>query len=82
MEKGAVNERMLEALRCFLNGMKVTWEDGLSADDWRSFFRLCQCHQILPMVYDTVYRCQAFKSFPQQEMQAQEKQTAVQKPQE
>ena len=70
MEKGAVNERMLEALRCFLNGMKVTWEDGMSADDWRSFFRLCQCHQILPMVYDTVYRCPAFKSFPQQEMQA------------
>ena len=70
MEKSAVNERMLEALRCFLNGMKVTWEDGMSADDWRSFFRLCQYHQILPMIYDTVYDCPAFAAFPQQEMQA------------
>lgn len=70
MEKSAVNERMLEALRCFLNGMKVTWEDGMSADDWRSFFRLCQYHQILPMIYDIVYGCPAFAAFPQQEMQA------------
>lgn len=70
MEKSAVNERMLEALRCFLNGMKVTWEDGMSAGDWRSFFRLCQYHQILPMIYDTVYGCPAFAAFPQQEMQA------------
>ena len=70
MEKSAVNERMLEALRCFLNGEKVTWEDGMSAEDWKDFFSLCQYHQILPMIYDTVYGCPAFATFPQQEVQA------------
>ena len=70
MEKSAVNERMLEALRCFLNGEKVTWEDGMSAEDWKDFFSLCQYHQILPMIYDTVYGCPAFVTFPQQEVQA------------
>ena len=43
----------------------------MSADDWRSFFRLCQYHQILPMIYDTVYGCPAFAAFPRQEMQAE-----------
>lgn len=55
-----ISEKMLEALRCFLNGEKVTWEDGLTAQDWSDLFRLCQHHQILPIIYDTVYACPAF----------------------
>ena len=70
MEKNAVNERILEALRCFLNGMKVNWEDGMTAEDWAEFFRLCQYHQILPMIYETVYECPAFGTFPTQAGQA------------
>ena len=64
MKLNAISEKMLEALRCFLNGEKVMWEDGLSADDWAGLFRLCQHHQILPMIYDTVYACPAFASCP------------------
>ena len=41
MKLNAISEKMLEALRCFLNGEKVMWEDGLSADDWAGLFRLC-----------------------------------------
>ena len=64
MKLNAISEKMLEALRCFLNGEKVMWEDGLSAEDWAELFRLCQHHQILPMIYDTVYACPAFASCP------------------
>ena len=64
MKLNAISEKMLEALRCFLNGEKVTWEDGLSAEDWAELFRLCRHHQILPMIYDTVYACPAFASCP------------------
>ena len=64
MKLNAISEKMLEVLRCFLNGDKVTWEDGLSAEDWAELFRLCQHHQILPMIYDTVYACPAFAACP------------------
>ncbi len=70
MEKSTVNKKILEALRCFLKGTKVTWEDGISAGEWRELFALCQHHQILPMVYETVYSCPALKSMPPQETQA------------
>ncbi len=69
MEKRAINEKMLEALCCFLNGEKVMWEDGVSAEDWQMLFRLCQYHQILPMIYDTVYACPAFQTCPQETVQ-------------
>ena len=69
MEKRAISEKMLEALRCFLNGEKVMWEEGLSAEDWQMLFRLCQHHQILPMIYDTVYACPAFRTCPQETVQ-------------
>ena len=69
MGKRAISEKMLEALRCFLNGKKVTWEEGLSAEDWQTLFRLCQHHQILPMIYDTVYACPAFGTCPPETVQ-------------
>lgn len=69
MEKRAISEKMLEALRCFLNGENIMWEDGVSAEDWQMLFRLCQYHQILPMIYDTVYACPAFQTCPQETVQ-------------
>ena len=66
MLKSAISEKMLEAFRCFLNGEKVKWEDGMSAEDWQTLFRLCQHHQILPMIYDAVYSCPAFATCPQE----------------
>ena len=69
MGKRAISEKMLEALRCFLNGKKVTWEEGLSTEDWQTLFRLCQHHQILPMIYDTVYACPAFGTCPPETVQ-------------
>lgn len=60
----AVSEKMLEAFRCFLKGENVSWKDDMSAEDWAELFRLCQHHQILPMVYEAVYGCPAFAACP------------------
>lgn len=51
---------MLEALRCFLKKEKVQWEDPMTAEEWTELFRLSQYHQVLPMVYETVYECESF----------------------
>lgn len=60
----AISNKMLEAFRCFLNGEKVLWQKGISAEDWTELFRLSQHHQILPMVFDVVYTCPAFDTCP------------------
>lgn len=64
-----VSERMLEAMKCFLNGEKVLWKDGMEPAQWEELFRLSQHHQILPMVYDAVYSCPAFGTCPPQLVQ-------------
>ena len=65
----AISNKMLEAFRCFLNGEKVLWEDSMSEEDWSDLFRLSQHHQILPMIYETVYTCPAFASCPPEMVQ-------------
>jgi len=62
MEMNARSERMLEAIRCFLNGKKAEWQDDISEAEWMEFFGLSQQHQVLPMVYEAVYPCQAFRT--------------------
>lgn len=59
-----ISKKMLEAFRCFLNGETVLWENTMTADDWIGLFRLSQHHQILPMIYETVYACPDFSSCP------------------
>lgn len=58
----ARNERMLEAIRCFLNGKKVEWQEDITEEEWMELFGLSQQHQVLPMVYETVYSCPAFRT--------------------
>ena len=59
-----VKKRLLEALKCFLEGEKVQWESGISGEEWGELFDLAIQHQILPMVYEAVYACPAFGSMP------------------
>lgn len=74
MERNKISAKMLEALRCFLNDMKVDWKENISVEDWNEFFTLCRHHQILPMIYDTVYACPAFRSYPQENVQMMKRQ--------
>ncbi len=62
MEMNARSERMLEAIRCFLNGKKAEWQEDISEAEWMELFGLSQQHQVLPMVYETVYPCPAFRT--------------------
>ena len=62
MEMNARSERMLEAIRCFLNGKKAEWQEDISEAEWMELFGLSQQHQVLPMVYETVYSCPAFRT--------------------
>lgn len=69
MEQHKRNEKMLEALRCFLDGKKVTWDEKMTDEEWADFFSLSMHHQILPMVYEAVYTCPAFSSVSGQRVQ-------------
>lgn len=69
MKENARNERMLEAVRCFLNGKKADWREDISGEEWMELFRLSQQHQVLPMVYETVYSCPAFHTVNAQQIQ-------------
>ena len=62
MDKHTRNKKMLEAVRCFLDGRKVDWEEEITEKEWVELFRLCMHHQILPMAYEAVYTCPAFAS--------------------
>ena len=62
MEMNARSERMLEAICCFLNGKKAEWQEDISEAEWMELFGLSQQHQVLPMVYETVYPCPAFRT--------------------
>ena len=50
MEKSTVSGQLLEAIRCFLKGEKVLWDQGMDAARWEELFRLARLHQILPMI--------------------------------
>ena len=65
-----VSDRLLEALRCFPEGKKVTWETGISGEEWMELFQMAVQHQVLPMIYETVCKCQAFRSLPENEKEA------------
>lgn len=60
-----VSDRLLETLRCFPEGKQAEWETGISAEEWMELFRLAVQHQVLPMVYETVYKCPAFQTLPE-----------------
>ena len=42
-----VSGRLLEALRCFPEGKKVTWETGISGEEWMELFQMAVQHRVL-----------------------------------
>ena len=63
MSNSTASIKMLEALRCSLYKEEVEWDMDMEPDEWREIFCLCTSQNILPMVYDAVYKCPAFRSF-------------------
>ena len=50
------SKRFLEALKASLTGETIYWDD-MSAEEWKKLFRLSGKHQLLPMIYHSVYEC-------------------------
>ena len=59
MEK--INKMLLEALKASLQNEKVVWEENMTQEEWMQLFQQAEIHQILPLIYDTVYSCPAAK---------------------
>ena len=49
----------LEALKAALKNEQVEWNNKLEAQEWMDLFRMAEVHQILPMIYEAVYRSPA-----------------------
>ncbi len=49
----------LEALKAALKNDQVEWNNKLETQEWMDLFRMAEVHQILPMIYEAVYRSPA-----------------------
>lgn len=56
----------LQALNAALRNKKVEWTQEIAVDQWEIIFRLADLHNVLPMIYEAVYSCEAAKSIPLQ----------------
>ena len=54
-----IQKLFLDAVGTAIAGNRVTWQESLSADDWRALFRLASTHQVLPLFLEGVYACPA-----------------------
>ena len=50
----------LTLLRCGLRGVGVETDPGLSDEAWVELLRLARQQELLPLVYETVFRCRSF----------------------
>lgn len=49
----------LEALKAALKNEQIEWNNKVEAQEWMDLFRMAEVHQILPMIYEAVYRSPA-----------------------
>lgn len=50
------SERFLEAVKASLNEQTVYW-DHMSEEEWKDLFGFATIHQLLPLIYQSVYPC-------------------------
>ena len=70
-----VNQLFLEAVGAALKNEPVTWEQEVSREQWQQLLEIAEAHRMLPMVYQSIYRCPAASAMPR-EMQLQYKMAA------
>lgn len=63
------NTLLLEALRAHLEKKTVSWEFALGVTDWTELFELANAHRVLPMVFEAVHDCPAYKEAAPQLLQ-------------
>lgn len=60
----SINEKFLEALGASLKKETVSWNE-LSQEEWQQLFQFASKQQVLPLVYEAVYKCPAAKMQPE-----------------
>lgn len=64
-----VNTLFLEALKASLTGSLVTWDRiDVSTEDFASVMNIAAIHHVVPMIFEAVYACDAFKTLPPQQV--------------
>ena len=58
----------VEAVSVSLENKSVSWKEPLTLNEWQRIFYLAESHHVLPMVYETVFRCDAVKKTTQKEI--------------
>ena len=53
---------ILDILRAGLNGSPLPRDPGLDQDSWKALLQISEEQGILPLVYETVCRCQSFRT--------------------
>ncbi len=60
-----INFLFLEALNASLTGEKVDWtSENITTEEFTQLFQLASIHSVLPMIFETVYACEAFSLVP------------------
>ncbi|MGN0334382.1 MAG: nucleotidyltransferase family protein [Lachnospiraceae bacterium] len=69
------DELFLDALGAALKNEKVCWNGEISPEDWIALFRQAGVHNVMPLIYDAVYRCPAAKLLPDAFLEPYKKKT-------
>lgn len=56
----------LQALKASLENRKVDWSQEIALEQWETIFKLADLHNVLPMIYESVYSCESAKNIPLQ----------------
>ncbi len=58
-----MNKLFLEALKASLNNTRVDWtSEDVSSEEMRQIFHMANVHNIVPMIFEAVYACQAMQA--------------------
>ena len=58
----------VEAVSASLENRSVSWREPLALNEWQRIFYLAESHHVLPMVYESTFRCDAAKKTMQKEI--------------
>lgn len=57
----ANKQLFIEAVKAYLENRTVEWSGQVSAQDWSEIFKLASAHNVLPMVYESVYGSKVYR---------------------
>ncbi len=60
-----INTLFLEALKASLNNTRVNWtSEDVSSEEMEQIFHMANVHNIVPMIFEAVFACEAMQTLP------------------